>query len=70
MASGTNPDLLRRHTHNMSSTSSFNDTHPDAPWREDGEQAPLLRPDDINRTAYSGAHRPYGFVSLTYCLYF
>lgn len=67
MASGTTPDILRRHTHNMSSTSSFDDTHP---WHEGNEQAPLLRPDDINRTAYSGAHRPYGFVSLTYCLYF
>lgn len=53
----------------MSTSSPSDDTHPGTPWHDDDEQAPLLRPGDIDRTPYSGAHRPYNFASLAYCLF-
>jgi hypothetical protein len=67
-ASGTNPHLLRLQVNNMSGRSSPQDSHPGTPWREDDEHAPLLRPGDVDRTAYNGTARSHNFVSLTYCL--
>ena len=69
-ASGANPHLRRLQVHNSSESSSPHDSHPGTPWREDDEHTPLLRPSDIDRTAYSGTARSHNVVSLTYCLAF
>jgi hypothetical protein len=54
MSSGVDP--LRRQLMNLSSTPSL-DTHPGTPSHEDDENAPLLRPGDVERAAYSSARK-------------
>ena len=55
MSSGVNPHPLRRHPRNVSSTLSLLDSQPGTPWHEDDENAPLIRPGDVERAAYSAA---------------
>ena len=57
MSSGVDPSPLRRQPLNMPSTPSLLDSHPGTPWREDDENAPLLRPGDVERAAYSSARK-------------
>ncbi|KAI0302286.1 sulfate transporter family-domain-containing protein [Multifurca ochricompacta] len=48
----------RRPPHNPSATPSIRDSHPGTPWREDDENAPLLRAGDIERAAYGVSRDP------------
>lgn len=57
MASGANPHLPRHKAHDLTASSSLRGSLPGTPRHEDDEQAPLLRPSDIDRVAYSGARR-------------
>ena len=57
MSLGVDPHPLRRQPLNMPSTLSVFDTHPGTPSHEDDENAPLLRPGDVERAAYSAARK-------------
>jgi hypothetical protein len=57
MASGANLHLPHHKAHSLTVTSSLRDSYPGTPLHEDDEHAPLLRPGDIERPAYSGARR-------------
>ncbi|KAH9072760.1 sulfate anion transporter [Lactarius deliciosus] len=58
MSSGIDPHPLRRQPLNIPSTPSLLDSHPGTPWREDDENAPLLRPGEVERATYSSARDP------------
>ncbi len=57
MASGANLPFPRHNAPSSSATSSLRESHPGTPSHEDDEHAPLLRPSDIERAAYSDARR-------------
>jgi hypothetical protein len=55
MSSGVNPHPLRRQP--LNSTHSLLDSQPGTPWHEDDENAPLIRPGDVERAAYSATRK-------------
>jgi hypothetical protein len=57
MASVANPHPPRRRAHDLTASSSLRGSYPGTPRHEDDEQAPLLRPSDIDSAAYSGTRR-------------
>jgi hypothetical protein len=59
MASGANRLPPSHRTPDLSATPSLRGSQPGTPWREDDENAPLLRSHDIERAAYLSARKCY-----------
>jgi high affinity sulfate transporter 1 len=73
MSSGVSPHPLRRQPLHNPSTLSLLDSQPGTPWHEDDENAPLMRPGDVERR-YSSLRpdpesdvvKPSGHISPTW----
>ena len=59
MSSGFDPSPPRRRPLNIPSTLSPLGTHPGTPSHEDDENAPLLRPGDVERAVYNATRKSF-----------